>query len=54
MKTDAVNLLWPLPGGGVGEALSEVPQRASVQPAQPARYHRVVRSYFDNIAQTLR
>ena len=53
MKTHAVILLWPLPWGGVGGGSSIVPQRQSAQPAHSARYHRVVRSYFDNIARGL-
>ena len=54
MKTQSVILLWPVPWGGLGEGPSIVPQRPSPQPAHAARYHRMVRSYFDNITQALR
>ena len=54
MRPDAVILLWPLPWGGVGGGSSIVVQRVSAPSAHSARYHRVVRSYFDNIAQAMR
>jgi hypothetical protein len=54
MKTHAVILLWPLPWGGVGGGSSTVAQRVSAPLAHSARYHRVERSYFENIAQALR
>ena len=53
MRTHAVILLRPLPRGGVGGGSSTIAQRASAPSAHFARYHRVVRAYFDNIAQAL-
>ncbi len=49
MTPGAVNRLRPLPWGGVGGGPFISPPRGRAQ--RPARYHRVVRAYFDNIAK---